>query len=196
MKRRHFISTAVLAAMALPFAIQHADAGAFLFVVLITIVVIGTIFYELWKLCNKLFSNPPPPPPDKKGSNIATGPALDTGGQPTITETFDGNHLPPACFFNIAATTADFLTPDGLTYYTGMFIANVFDSVNMFTGWELTGTITVWMSENFIKIQNADQNGNILSVTTIQGWNNSNPLTLFAPQCQPSPQRFFRMQPV
>ena len=192
MKRRHFISTAILAAMALPFAIQPAKAGAFLFVVLVILVVVGTVFYQLWKLCKKYLGDPPSPPPDKKGNNVSHGPALDDeGSNPPVRIPY--KPMDSSCFCNIAPGLQGFLTPDGVTFYTGIFMANVYDSVDMVT-WNLTGTITAWLSEGYIKIQNADQNGNVLSVVTTPDWNTESPLALFSPQCQPSPMRQFKMQ--
>lgn len=184
---------ALLAAMALPFVVTNKAQGwVVAILVIIVLTIIGTIFYQLWKTCKKFLGTPPTPPPDKKGNNVARGPALDTGTSGAISMLFDKAHIPMGCFSMIAP---QFLTPDGLTYYTGVFMASVYDSVDLVT-WELTGTITAWLSDGFIKIQNCDALGNVLSVVTTPEWNTASPLVLFSPQCQPSNQRFFRMMPV
>ena len=73
-------------------------------------------------------------------------------------------------------------------------MATVYDSVDM-ANWEITGTVMAWLSEGFIKIQNCDAFGNVMSVVTTPNWNSNVQLPLFSPQCQPSPQRFFKILP-
>lgn len=196
MKRRQFISGALLATVMLPFAITQKARGWFIeALVLIAIAVVGTIFYQLWKTCQHFLGNPPPPPPDKGGnSSIST----HNGGvtPPSTPANVNMLYTPSIeCFSNIADGLDGFLTPDGVVFYTGIFQANAYDSQDGI-GWNLTGTVTAWISENYIKVQNADMNGNVLSVITTQDWNNSNALTLLTSQMQPANQRFFKMEPL
>lgn len=195
MKRRQFISKTLLSAMALPFATTKKALGWFIpALIIIAIAVLATIFYELWKTCQHFLGNPPPPPPDKGGNSIRTH---NGGVTPLSTPANVSMLYTPSieCFSNIADGLDGFLTPDGVVFYTGVFQANVYDSQDGI-GWTLTGTVTAWISENYIKVQNADMNGNVLSVVTTQDWKNSGALTLLTSQMQPANHRFFKMEPV
>lgn len=154
----------------------------------IAIAVIATIFYQLWKLCKKCLGTPPPPPPDqKKGSQNQPG-----------TQFVQIPLTPELSWFNcITNQTTDFLTPDGTNYYTGLMSVNVETSTDM-TNWVTCGQITCWISENFLKMQQLDENGNSVSVVTIPNWKTSDPSVLipsFSANFNPSDQRFFRQTP-
>lgn len=190
MKRREFISKAVLAAMALPCILtKESRASALLVGILIAIVVIGTIFYELWKICNKFLKTPAPPPPDKDPNQIArrtTNGLGGAGGEVNIPFSPNSDY-----FCNIPDKTPGFETPSG-TYYTGMFRATVVDRTKNGDDWEPTGTVLAWISEDYVKVQNLDPLGNSIWVQTTPGWNSSSPLMLLCNQMLPASQRFFK----
>lgn len=161
--------------------------------VVIAVAIIATIFYQLYKLCKKCIPNSPAPPPDHKSNNVIiknSGATQFYEDNPQIKIRF----TPTLDYFGcITNKTPDFQTPSG-TYYDGIFTANVFTKTSN-TFCEPCGTITAWISEDFLKIEEKDKNGVSLWVKTTTDWQNAGMINLLSSQFPPSDDRYFQLIP-
>lgn len=195
--RRHFISSAGKLALLLPFTLRASSPPpakkpnlVFLIVVGVVLCVLGVIFYQLYKLCKKVLPNTPAPDNGDKNSNSVKRPMA-------ITVTSDFKRIPlgekviqAAFFWKADRQTDEFLDPSGIGYYDGFAAMNVETSTDL-QNWEQAGSISYWMNDDYIRVEQVDSNG-VLSSSVTQNWRAAE-IPSFSGNFPQSDKRFFRI---
>lgn len=182
MKRRTFIGKALLLAMSLPFAIRRAKALVPEIIVAMIILVVGTIIIaQLVKLCKRVLPNPKAPPKNDSGSTSQSASISQTVSIPITPD--------QSCVGSITDQTTAFQTPSGTFYHT-MIGMNVQTSTDLIT-WSGCGSITMWVSDDYMAVQQVDAAGNIIS-KLIYNWKSLESVPGFNGGFEPSDKRYFK----
>lgn len=192
MKRRQFLSKAVLAAMALPFLTRKAKSNVGLIVAIIILTLAAIIIYQLSKLCRKFLTKPKAPPTDPNGDSVVK--------TRTTSDSLPSQVIPLnpgvswfGCIAPADQLAGDFQTPTGSFYYSIMDV--VLETSTDLLNWAPLGTVTAWLAEDYLAVQQVAANG-ATTTNFYQGdWKNGPGIPAFSWQFEPSNQRFFRATP-
>jgi hypothetical protein len=156
----------------------------------------GWIFWQLWKLCNRIWPSPPKSPPPKNPPFTNAVPKITfKGGEmpPIISQTIRIPLTPTADnIWKITNNTPDLVDDSGTNYYNGIATFQISSTTNM-VDYRPEGSAYMWFNEKYMVMGQYTNDVLILSNTFTNWITNTITLTFQCPQAE---QRFFKVTPI